>query len=140
MLSNDRQPVVLLVTNDRMLAERALKDLRRLEQIAVAVDTCDVALEMMDAVEFALVIVDVEAAADWWTCQRVLQSHRAPVAILTRFLAPDRRYRRWAFEAGVNAYVCKPCTTSRLRKLLGRLHRGEPCVEVVDGTAYCECA
>ncbi len=122
-----------------MLAERALKDLRRLEQIAIAVDACDIAVEMMDVVEFALVIVDVETAADWRPCQRVLQSNRAPIAILTRFLAPDRRYRRWAFEAGAAAYVCKPCTKTRLRKLLGRLHRGERRVEVVDGTAaYCE--
>jgi CheY-like chemotaxis protein len=139
VLSRQRWSGALLMTSNRALASSLLRDLRRLGQTGVSVDSCEVALEMMGAAEFALVIVDVDAPGDWWTCQRLVQSKRAPVAILTRFVAPDRRYRRWAFAAGVSAYMCKPCTTSRLRRMLSRMRRGDLQVEVVEGTAYCEC-
>jgi hypothetical protein len=55
---------------------------------------------MMEVVEFSLVIVDVGGAADWYVCRRLSSSRRSPVAIISSFLAEDRRYRRFAFEMG----------------------------------------
>jgi CheY-like chemotaxis protein len=139
MPPNTPPSAVLLMTSNPALADALLTDLHHLRQIAVSVETCDSALEMMEAVAFTLVVVDVDAPDDWTRCRRLLRSNRAPVVVLTRFLVPDRCYRRWAFGAGARAYLGKPYTTSRLRRLLARLGRGDRRVELVEGMAYCEC-
>jgi DNA-binding response OmpR family regulator len=109
---------------------------RRLGRIAVWVDACESALEMTEAVDFAAVLVNVDEIAAWTICRELARAARCPVAVVTPFLARDRRYRNRAFRAGVSAYVCQPCTTARLRALLARLSSGETAIELTDGAAY----
>lgn len=92
---------------------------------------------MMRVVDFAVVIVNIEDAADWDPCRRIAAAAVCPVAVVTRFLARDRRYRQRAFRAGVAAYVCRPCTKARLREMLMRLRSGEIGIELVEGAACC---
>ena len=92
---------------------------------------------MMEVVDFSLVIVDVAGAADWRVCRRLVESRRSAVAIITSFLAKDRRYRRLAFKMGVAAYAGKPCARGRLREMLRRLERGERGIELVSGAVHC---
>jgi len=121
----------LIVTSDETLAEHLVRELRALDWIAVPVDSCDTALEMMGVVEFSLVIADVAGTADWLVCRRLAESTRSPVAIITSFLADDRRYRRAAFEMGVVAYVGRPCARRRFREMLCRVEQGERYIELV---------
>ena len=72
-----------MVASDAPLAERPVHELRGLDWIAVSVDSCEIALEMMEVVEFFLVIVDVAGAADWRVCRRLVESRRSAVAIIT---------------------------------------------------------
>lgn len=131
------QPV-LVITRDPATGEALVRRLRALKQVAIWIDTCGAALEMMQVLEFALVIVDVDRRADWATCRRIVARRSCPVAVVTRFLNRDRRYRTCAFELGVAAYVCKPCTQSRLRELLRRAASGNRDIEVIGGAAYCD--
>jgi DNA-binding NtrC family response regulator len=111
-------------------------ELRRLGRTAVWVEACESALEMIEAVEFGLVIVNVEQAREWITCRRMAKASGCPVAVATRFLAADRRYRNRAFRSGVAAYMCRPFSRSRLREMLKRVGAGERSVELVEGAAY----
>jgi DNA-binding response OmpR family regulator len=92
---------------------------------------------MMQIVEFALVVVDVDDPADWAVCRRLAASGCCPVAIVTRFLRRDRYYRSRAFSMGVTAYLCKPCTVSHLRELLKRMRSNERNIEIGGGAACC---
>ncbi|MBA2258963.1 MAG: hypothetical protein H0W18_08710 [Acidobacteria bacterium] len=91
---------------------------------------------MTEAVDFAAVLVNADDRAAWRVCGELARAARCPVAVVTTFLARDRRYRNRAFKAGVAAYVCRPCTTGRLRALLARLSSGETGIELTDGAAY----
>jgi DNA-binding response OmpR family regulator len=125
------------VASEPSTGESLVRHLRQLEEVAVWIDSGEAALDMMKVVEFALVIVDVNGAADWAICRRLVASGR-PVAVVTRLLVRDRRYRTHAFRMGIAAYVCKPCTQSRLREMLRRVRSDERYIEIVDGAAYCE--
>lgn len=129
--------VGLIVTSDTTLAERLVHELRALDWIAVSVDNCDIAHEMMEVVDFSLVIVDVADAPDWLVCRRLVDARRSTVAVVTSFLAEDRRYRRFAFQMGVAAYACKPCAPSRLDEMIRRLQQNERCIELVAGALHC---
>jgi DNA-binding response OmpR family regulator len=127
----------LIVTSDSSLAEHLLHELRTLDWIAVSVDDCDTALEMMEVVDFSLVMVDVTRERDWLTCRSLVEAKRSSVVVVTSFLADDRRYRTLAFQLGVVAYLYKLCAVGgRLCEMLRRLQRGERCVEFVDGAAH----
>lgn len=126
--------VVLVLAREPTIAEPILVELRRMSYVAVWIDACSSALEMMDVVRFALAIVTVERRRDWAWCRRVAQAARCPVAVCTRLLAPDRRYRRKAFDMGVAAYVCPPCSRNCLRTLLHRLRRGDRQIELTHGS------
>jgi DNA-binding response OmpR family regulator len=130
-----RQPL-LVVGAEAETAQPILHELRRLGRTAVWVDTAAAAVEMAEAVAFALVLVIVDQAGDWTTCWRLTRAAPAPVAVLTRFLSPDRRYRRRAFAAGVVGYACQPCGRLRLRALLRRNAAGETQVELVEGARF----
>jgi DNA-binding response OmpR family regulator len=132
----DRRPV-LVVARGPATGESIVRDLRQLEQVAVCVDSCEPAFDMMQIVEFALVVVDVDNPADWAVCRPLVASGCCPVAIVTRFLRRDRYYRSRAFSMGAAAYLCKPCTISHLRELLTRVRSNERDIEIVRGAAYC---
>lgn len=129
--------VGLIVSSDTALAEHLVQELRTLDWIAVSIDSCDIALEMMEAVDFSLVIVDIVAWADWLVCRRLVDAGRSTVAIVTSFLAEDRRYRRFAFQMGVAAYACRLCAQDRLCEMLRRLQRNERCIELVSSAVDC---
>jgi DNA-binding response OmpR family regulator len=131
MWSRNDRSAVLVVTHDPAFADRMLRDLRSLQWVAVAIDNCDIALEMMETVEFAVIIVDLVNVDGWSTCGRVVRSGRSPVVVVTQFLASDSRYRRTAFDMGVAAYLRKPCSIEPLRELFERLERGDGAVEIV---------
>jgi DNA-binding response OmpR family regulator len=126
------------VAGDSVTAKALIGDLRRLGHITVTIDACETALEMMQAVQFGLAIVEVERRTDWQTCRRLVAAAGCPVAVVTRQLARDRRYREAAFGMGVTAYVCPPCDRTRIRELLRRIASGERAIELVDGSAYAE--
>ena len=126
----------ILVVGDELNTPHLVSELRRLDRMAVWVDACRSALEMVEAVEFGLVIVNVEQAREWATCRRLAAASGCPVVVATRFLAADRRYRNRAFRAGVAAYMCRPFSRRRLRELLTRVGAGERSVELVAGAPY----
>lgn len=129
---------VLVVGRDFVTLEAILRDVRQLTQVAIWIDSCETAREMMQVVEFAVVVVDVEGPTDWRVCRRLAVPRNRRIAVVTRLLAPDRHHRETAFAMGVAAYVCKPCTRARLRAMLKRVQAGEPRIELVDGARYCE--
>jgi DNA-binding response OmpR family regulator len=137
MRSSGRPPI-LVVAGDSLTAEALIRDLRRLGQVAVPIDACQAALEMVRAVRFGLAIVEVRHRADWTTCRRLVAARCCPVAIVTRLLARDRRYRRRAFGLGVTAYMVAPFSRTRVRELLRRIRSGERSIELVTRSAYCE--
>jgi AmiR/NasT family two-component response regulator len=134
--NRDSRPV-LVVSGNPAAADWVTNDLRALGRIAVSSDTCETALEMMRIVDFAVVMVNIEDAADWDRCRRIAAAAACPVAVVTRFLARNRRYRKRAFRAGVAAYICRPCTKTRLYEMLMHLRSGETSIEMVEGAAYC---
>lgn len=127
---------ILVVAGDAEAGDSLVEALRGLGRIAIWVDARESALEMTEAVDFAAVLVNVEDRAAWTTCVALASRARCPVAVVTTLLARDRRYRNRAFKAGVSAYVCRPCTSGRLRALLARLSSGETAIEMTDGAAY----
>jgi DNA-binding NarL/FixJ family response regulator len=124
--------VVLVLARDRASVEPILVELRRMSYVAVWMDACEPALEMIGAVGFALAIVAIEEAADWASCRRIVRAARCPTAVFTRLLSSDRRYRRKAFEMGVTAYVCPPCSRGCLRALLHRVREGDTQIELTQ--------
>ena len=132
----DPRPVLVLSYETGDTAS-LVGDLRGLGRVAVSIDAYDTALEMMQVVEFAVVIVNIDDAADWHTCERIAATAACPVSVVTRFLARDRRYRVRAFGAGVAAYVCRPCSKACLREMLIRAKSGEIGIELVRGAGYC---
>lgn len=131
----DPRPI-LVISRDLTTANSLVNDLRELGRIAVYIDACEAALEMMGVADFAVVIVNIVGAADWDTCRRIAAATVCPVAVVGRFVARDRRYRKRAFRAEVAAYICEPCTKARLREMLMRLSSGETGVELVQGASY----
>lgn len=127
----------ILVVGDAPTVRPLMEDLRHLRRRAVSVTTCGAAVELMRAEPIEAVIVNVDVVPDWITCWEVAGKADVPVAVVTRFLAPDRRYRDMAFAVGVAAYVCGDCTRARLRDLLPRLRAGERAMEFIDGAAFC---
>ena len=128
----------ILVVAKSPTAETLIRELRQLTRIAVAIDSCESALEMMEVVNFGLVIVEIRDDADWCTCRRIVSAARAPVAVVTRCLARNRHFREFAFRMGVAAYIAVPCTPVRLRALLRHIEAGRGGIELVRGAAYCE--
>jgi len=138
MTAIDCRPVVLVLTADSGLAATAVRECERLGHIAVTIDRWEVAIEMMEVVPFTLLIVDADTSCQWWLCHCLLNARRTPIAVVTRFLARDGRYRRGAFETGATAYVCKPCTRDRIETLLARVRLGEPRIDISAGAPYSE--
>jgi hypothetical protein len=99
MATVERRPVLVVATEPET-GESIVRDLRQLEQIAVGIDSCESAIEMLQIVEFSLVIVDVDSPADWVVRRRLVASGRSPVSIVTRFLRRDRYYRNRSFGMG----------------------------------------
>ncbi len=126
-----RQPV-LVVSGDRAAAGQIADDLRALGRTVSRAVTCAHALARLRRGGVGLVLVDVDSLADWIACGRIAAASRCPVAIVTRFLARDRRFRETAFGMRVSAYVAKPCTPSRLRELIRHLRSGARSIELVD--------
>jgi DNA-binding response OmpR family regulator len=125
----------LIVTSDTTLAEHLVHELRTLDWIAVAVDDCDIGLEMMEVVDFSLVMVDITRAQDWMACRRLVEAKRSSVVVVTSF-ADDERYRTFAFQTGAVACVCRLCAVGgQLCEMLRRLQRGERCIELL-GAAH----
>ena len=125
---------VLVLARERAMVEPILVELRRMSYVAVWMEACRPALDMIEGVRFALAIVAIEEPADWASCRRIVQAARCPVAVFTRLLAPDRRYRRKAFDMGVTAYVCPPCSRGCLRALLHRVRQGDSQIELTRGS------
>jgi DNA-binding response OmpR family regulator len=124
---------ILVVGRDNWHAQPIVDELRRLECTAVWADTCAIAREMMEVVDFSLVIVDVECAEEWMICGQIAVIAQCRVAVMTPLLADDRRYRDAAFGMGVDAYVSSTDVRGRLEELLTRLGAGERRIELVDG-------
>jgi DNA-binding response OmpR family regulator len=125
----------LIVTGGTTLAEHLVHELRTLDWIAVVVDACVIALEMMEVEDFSLVMVDVTRAQGWMACRRLVEAKRSSVVVVTSF-ADNDRYRIVAFQMGAVAYVCRLCAVGgQLCEMLRRLQRGERCIEFV-GAAH----
>ena len=137
MAADSRGPI-LVVGAEPGTAARIVFELRRLGRSAVWLDTCESALETIDAVAFALVIATIEHAAEWSTFGALAKAAHCPVVVASRFLASDRRYRIRAFRAGAAAYMCPPYDRNRLRQLLTKVGAGETRVELVDGARHSE--
>lgn len=135
---HERRPV-LVVGADGGAGERLVAGLRGRRLIAVWIDDPDAALEMMQVVEFAAVVVHVDAMAAWGTCWRIVARAACPVVVVTHFLARDRHFRDPAFRVGVSGYVSGPDPAARLGEMLARLAAGETALEAVNGAAFCEC-
>ncbi len=134
MVTHETYLPVLVISSDPIVAAQIVNDLRSLRRVAVAVDECATALEMMRTIAFALIIVEVAVDTDWRTCERIAVAARCPVAVVTSFLAPDGRYRSRAFRWGIAAYISKPCTRPRLKQALRRIESGERTIEIVDSS------
>jgi CheY-like chemotaxis protein len=126
---------ILVVSAEATTAEHVVERLRRLGRVAVAIETSPAAIEMMQVIDFGLVIVDVQRPSDWHTCQRVTGEATCAVAVISHLLARDRRYRDRAFRMGVAAYITKPCTRRRLREALARIESGQTAIEVLGPAA-----
>ena len=129
-----RRPI--LVVGDESNTPQLMAELRRLGRIAVWVEACGSAQEMIETVRFGLVIVSVERRAGWASCRRLAAASDCPVVVATRFLASDRRYRNRAFRAGITGYMCRPFSRRRLREMLTRVGAGERSIELVEGAPY----
>ena len=119
-------------------AETLIREVRQLTRIAVAMDSCESALEMMKVVNFGLGVVEIRDDPDWRTYRRIVSAARAPVDVVTRVLARNRHVREFAFRMGVAAYIAVPCTPARLRALLRHIEAGRGGIELVRGAAYYE--
>jgi DNA-binding response OmpR family regulator len=119
------------VSPDPATAGDVVNGLQRLGRVAVSIDACRAAVEMLRAIEFGLVIVDIRTSSDWRTCRRMTAEGGCAVVVVSHLLARDRRYRKRAFAMGVVAYVRKPCTRQRLRETLARVKSGETAIEVL---------
>jgi hypothetical protein len=86
---------------------------------------------MLETVQCDALFVIVEEDQDWHVAVRLASTGHGPVAIVTRFLAPDRRYRNAAFTAGAAAYLSLPCTMDQMREAIARLRRGDVAIELV---------
>jgi DNA-binding response OmpR family regulator len=129
------QPL-LLVSSEGTLAEEVIRHLRLLGEIAVWIDTYNAADEMMQVVDFGLIVVHVATPCDWSMCRRIAHATRCPVGIITHLLAHDRRYRDRAFSMGVAAYIARPVSRARLRELLRRVRAGDTSIELIKGAPY----
>jgi two-component SAPR family response regulator len=129
---------MLVVGLDPTLGGSIVTLLRRLGHIAVWVDAPHSAIEILETVECRLVFAIVEHDTDWQMASRLARTGHCKVAIVTRFLAANRRYRDRAFRAGVAAYLSLPCTVERLREAVERLERGDAAIELVAGAPYWE--
>lgn len=123
---------VLVVSGDPTVAAQIDDDLRALGRTVSRAATCAQALTRLGRGGVGLVLVDVDSVADWIACGRIAAASRCPVAIVTRFLARDRRFRETAFGMRISAYVAKPCTPARLRELVRQLRSGARSIELVD--------
>jgi DNA-binding response OmpR family regulator len=128
------RPILVVGTEPTEIAQ-LVEDLRQIGTIAVGVDASHVAIEMMRSFGFRLVIVHAGEPSDWGVSERVAAAATCPVAVVTRLLARDRRYRTTAFRSGVAACVSQPCTRTRLRELLRRLDSDPLPIELVEGAA-----
>jgi DNA-binding response OmpR family regulator len=133
LVAASSRTVALVVGRDPCAGAEIVADLRQLGCIAIWVDASKAAIEMMETVQFGLILVSVDRPSEWQTCRRITSAASCPVAVVTHFLAGDRRYRDRAFRMGVAGYVRTPCTQRRLRELLRRVRAGEQAIEVVYG-------
>jgi hypothetical protein len=119
----------LVVGRNPNICEPLLAALHRLAYVAVTLDACGSALEMLGVVEFALVFVVIEQASDWASCRRILGGARCPVTVVTPLRSPDRRYRLRAFRLGAAACMCPSGSPARIRALLDRIDNGDRCID-----------
>jgi xanthine/CO dehydrogenase XdhC/CoxF family maturation factor len=129
---------ILVCASEAAAAEPIVSDLRRAQRIAVTMEDARTTLEMMQVVDFGVTVVEIGEKRDWLVWEQVIAAADCPVAILTHFLARDRRYRDRAFRRGVAAYVSKPCPGARLREVVDRLEAGEKSLEVLGSATYSE--
>jgi DNA-binding NarL/FixJ family response regulator len=127
---------ILVLASDIAVGEQTVGDLRRLGRVSVMVDAATAAIEMMQAIDFAFVMVHVSTADDWSACRAVTAAAGCPVAVVTYLIARDRRYRRRAFAMGVSAYLHRPYKRRDLRYLLRCLEQGGTEIEVVRGVPW----
>jgi CheY-like chemotaxis protein len=131
MVSGGRRPI-LIAGGQAGTADSLVFELRRLGRTAVWMDSCESALTAIEEVEFDLVLLIVDRETDWTTCEHLVAAAACPVIVGTSVRAPDGRYRRQAFQAGVRAYMCPPYTRKRLREVIRRVADGERGVELVE--------
>jgi DNA-binding response OmpR family regulator len=122
---------ILIISSRGETAGPIAEQLRALGHLPVWVIGCETAMEMIEVAQFAAAIVEIDRYSDWVTCRRLAAMGRAPIAVMTSLLAPDRRYRRRAFRMGVSAYLGPPITRRRLRELLKHLRAGVRFIELV---------
>lgn len=77
------------------------------------------------------VLLAIDTMTDWMTCCRIAAVTRAPVIVVSDFLAADRRYRDLAFAAGAAAYVCGSASAADWSALLARVRAGERGIEIL---------
>jgi DNA-binding response OmpR family regulator len=127
----------ILVTGvESETAEYLVVELRRLGRLTIWMDSWRSALEAIESINFEIVIMLVNQHSDWTACRALVAASEGPVVVATRFLAPDRRYRKRAFRCGVAAYMCPPFTRARLRQMIRRVESGDTKVELVVGSAF----
>jgi AmiR/NasT family two-component response regulator len=126
-----RSPSAALVVGGDAAVTEIVASLRALSCVAVGVNAWQSAMEMMEAIEFGLVVVFVDRPSDWRSCRLIARRASCPVAVVTDYLAADRRYRKRAFGMGVAVYIRKPCTKARLREMMKQLAAGTGSIELV---------
>lgn len=127
---------VLVVASDHETAERYVGGLRDCGVITLSVDTSDTALDIMEAVDFAAVFVDVPRADDWWLLLRLAATPSCtPVLIPVARMVPDGRYQRLAFAIGCAAFIGRPADGHELWHALQCVSNGEWHVEVEPRSA-----
>ena len=127
---------ILVVAGEPQAGDALVRALRELRRVTVALDSPKTALEMMQAIDVALIIVDVSTASDWRGSEMLARAAACPVAVVTAFLARDRRFRNRAFDSGVAGYLCKPWTPARLHDMVRRLEAGHRDIEILGSAVF----
>lgn len=115
----------LVVGHNADVGDRLVQALRHPSYVAVWLDACRSALEMLGVVECAVVFILIEDAADWGSCRRIVRKARCPVAVVTQLRASGRRYRRRAFRLGAAACVSPSASSALILEVLDRILAGE---------------
>jgi DNA-binding response OmpR family regulator len=127
---------ILVSGGEPETAAQLVFELRRLGYLAIWMDSSAAALEAIEAISFAVVIVIVTTEQGWTESRRLAAAVACPVVVGTRYLARDGRYRRRAFRSGVAAYMSPPYARTRLRQMLKRVLRGDTGIELTAGAEF----